>query len=1153
MKVLFWIPPWVAHGDPLFYKNCLSKHLIPQANLLANAGLSVDLVLPELLASERSLVSPRINVIELDAVESILMTGGTIDPSTSLYLGNDLALEERIEARLLTLLAKSYDCILLWETPVPFLERMYSDALIIHQMPGAFSRAPFPHTVTFDPVGLYKRGALYKFAADITAGKLGAGHGLVRKFVSEARSSIANLQPFDRDSLDPNRRFSKLVLVPLQVSAHYSFQADTSYRTQADFLLHVLSQTEEDTGIVATQYVTPNVRDTVLNPGLVAALKKKWPNLIFRSEFDTVSSVSQYLIPLVDEVHTCSSSIGLQSMIWGRSLRVQQPTFLAPYATADLQLTSPQASELHSNTLSFVLDRHQPLARKVVEDSKFLIGLLEEMRARKRAGAEGLDALPAFESIDPNYSEVVLESFATERAARDLGRVNERWSARQGDVVKFRRAIKAPDIKAVSFDVFDTLIKRPTEVPADVYRFLEQRALNLSDGLAEDFAKVRLNAEVQTRERSSSGEITLDQIYSAVACHYGFADGLTERLKQMEIDAELEFIQVRNEGRKLWAQALSTNLPIYIISDMYLPHAVVESMLAKAGYTEHRKLFVSSSYGVRKKEGPLFDVVLSDLKLKPFELLHVGDNKVSDVEQAEQRGIKTYRLVRALDRMRGNEAYKQIYPAKSGVGEKARSVLAGLTAQTLFDSPSGTLEKQTHFQGNAFNLGYAGLGPIGAGFMLWLGRQAKRDGVTRLYFLSREGWLLKQIYDALHAGIADAVPSTYLYASRRATRVASLRTAGDVLALAGQPYRDGVEVGVLVGNRFGLAMCDEVAAAISAAGYADVTERLSADQEGRFRFASLCSRLAQTILESAKDERSAYLEYLQQTDFISEERAAVVDVGWRANMQGALGQLVGKPLDGYYYATLQGAEAWIAQGHRLYSYAGDLVSVHHPSAVVSNRHLMEFLVCHVEPSLVRMRRAANGFKPVFRPEDDIGQRRLLIEAVHHGAIRLADDMRAEYGPWLAGIWIDPFLAERAFASFVKSPSKADAALLVGHYFEDAFGGVTRQYLISPTEKAPMKDSVWQAGASVVYGSSPVVADQASGLGKPKTPATKPPIEANPETVEAQDENRFIRRMEAVFIQRITSPRKLQKYLRSRTEFFADSQNAALRAWFKWVH
>lgn len=64
MNVLFWLPPWAAHGDPIFFRNCLRKHLAPQANLLLNAGWSVDFFLPEFLSSERSLLDNNIRVIE---------------------------------------------------------------------------------------------------------------------------------------------------------------------------------------------------------------------------------------------------------------------------------------------------------------------------------------------------------------------------------------------------------------------------------------------------------------------------------------------------------------------------------------------------------------------------------------------------------------------------------------------------------------------------------------------------------------------------------------------------------------------------------------------------------------------------------------------------------------------------------------------------------------------------------------------------------------------------------------------------------------------------------------------------------------------------------------------------------------------------------
>lgn len=1154
MNVLFWLPPWAAHGDPIFFRNCLRKHLAPQANLLLNAGWSVDFFLPEFLSSERSLLDNNIRVIEFSIERQIAAFGDLSDPSVTLYATPTETQLFKIRANLAPILREDYDFVLLWETPVPFLEEMYPDALIVHQMPGAFSRPPYPHTVTFDPVGLYKKGALYNFAEAIQqgVGVEGDDFSLARDFVAKVRDSITAIQPFDRKSLDPKQRFSSLALLPLQVSAHYSFQADTPYANQMEFLLDVLRNADPTVGVVVTQYVTPRVADTVLNKEVLPALQKAYPNLIYREEFDRVSSVSQYLLPLVDQVITCSSSLGLQALAWVRQVRVPQATFLAPFSTPEKLADGMDESERALNTLSFILGKYQPLASAVVSDQGFLTGLLSEMLRRKRAGAKGLDLFPSFDRVDPTYRQRLLAAFTTERAERDLSRSGERWAARQSELAKFRRAVADPDVEAITFDVFDTLIKRPTEVPADAYKYLEKKALEITQGVAEDFASVRLNAEVSTREATDKGEISLEEIYCTIRQHYGLGEQEIERLIEAEIDLEIALVQPRAFGERCWSIAQSSRKPIYLISDMYLSIDVIERMLEKTGYRDYKRLFLSSEHGVRKKEGGLFDLVLDFIQLKGQRVLHVGDNKVADIEQAQARGMKTFRLLRAVDRMRGNDFYKVIYPPKSGVGERARSAIAGLTAHALFDSPSGEYEKTTHFQGNAHHLGYAGLGPLVTGFMLWLGRQSRRDAITRLYFLSREGWLLKQVYDALHGDDPDAPPSAYLYASRRATRVASLRGVGDVLALAGQPYRAGVAVGELIENRFGLSATEVTADAWSDAGYAGAGDLLDTTATLRMKFSRLCSLNADAILQAARDERAAYLDYLDRAGLAAESNPGVVDIGWKGNMQGALGSLLGRPLNGYYYATLQGAELWKQKGHRLWAFMGDLLAAEHPSTVVNHRRLLEYLTCHVEGSLIRIERQGASLVPVFRVDENHGVRRQFIEEVHQGCIQFARDFAGEYGRVKEQIWIDPFLGERALASYFESPRAVDAQLLVGHYFEDALGGISKKYIIHPSGKRALSDSVWKQGAMAVFaqekGSPPKKAAPVQSVPQ-KTPGAVIAEQVNSNTTCDATSRRFL---EDILIRTVASKRKYEKYKRDRKAFFEDSNNRVVKYWYRVV-
>lgn len=1146
MKLFFWIPPWATHGDPVFFRNSLRKHLAPQANILASNDWEVDLLLPDFLKSERNLLNNKINIIEFTAYDQIVAFGDFSDPSIDLYLNGKEDNHYKVISHLSSKLKNDYDIILLWETPAPFLEKMYPDALIINQMPGAFSRAPYPHTVTFDPIGLYKHGSLYLHANEIHA----LNHKpetieVTKDFIGCVADSINTLQPFKRNTLNGNGKFEHLVLVPLQVSAHYTFHADTRYQNQTDFLLDVLTRVSPETGVVVTQYVTPRVSDTVINKEVLPVLQKIYPNLIYREEFDRVSSVSQYLLPLVDEVITCSSSIGLQALAWPRKLTVHEGTFLQPHATPEVSAESHDEFQRALRILTFLINYNQPLATSVVSDREFLTNLLLEMLQRKRAGAKGLDLMPAFGDIDPQYSKKLLSAFKLDRAERDLASSGERWAARQAEIGKFRRAVSDPEITAVTFDVFDTLIKRPTEVPADAYKFLERGALEITHGVAEDFARVRLNAEVSTRELSEKGEITLEEIYASIQAYYDLPEQTTMALLQAEIEMEVGLIQPRPFGQKCWEIAVSSGKLIYLISDMYLSGEVIERMLRKAGYKGYKKLFLSSDHLVRKKEGGLFDVALQDIKLPPSQVLHVGDNKVADVEQAQARGMRTFRLLRSIDRLRGNDHYKLIYPPRSGAGERARSVIAGLTAHALFDAPAGEHEKNSHFHGNPHHLGYAGLGPLLTGFMLWLGRQAQRDGITRLYFLSREGWIFKQVYDAIHINDSSAVPSTYLYASRRATRIASLCSQGDVLALSGTPFRAGVAVGELLQNRFGLAEGDISPVVWVNSGYSGWADRLQSDSAGRVKFSGLCGRLTDRILEVAGRERECYLAYLERTGLSQCDKPGVVDIGWKGNMQGALADLIGRSIHGYYYATLQGAEVWKAKGNKLWAYMGDLLAADHPSVVVANRKLLEYLTCHIESSLIRIERNGGELTPVFRSEENHGPRRQLIEEVHRGCIQFARDFEREYGHLSGQIWIDPFLGERVLASFISTPSKMDAALLLGHHFEDAVGGVNRQYIIHPQAKRAASDSVWKQGAAAMHAGDKPTAAKAKALAQSK------PYQSTPR-VGRESGSAAGRKFEDIAIRLLVGNIKYQKYQRDRQAFFEDSRSRLVKRWYQWT-
>lgn len=1144
MKVLFWSFPWASQGNVQFYKNCLVNHLAIQASTLAEAGHEVEILIPEVFEIPALNVRPNLKVVALSQAEVVNVTSGR-DMSAELYVQHRKSFLPTMAELLRSKLASHYDAILLWETPVPFLEEMFPDSLIVHQMPGAFSRAPYPATVVFDPVGLFKHGMLAKHANEILSQTPDAS--LTEALRQRVVRQLKDIAPFTRTMLDSSAKFKRLELLPLQVSAHYAFEADTGFASQSEFLNEVMIATPEDVGVVVTQYVHGHARDIAIDQNNLQSLQKKWPNLIYSPSFDDFPSISQYLLPFVTGVTTCSSSVGMQGLLWGHDLSVIRPTFLQPYGQSASHGLS--GKEVADKLLGFSLSRHQPLMDKVLKDGVFLTTLLEAMLERKRSGLSGIDLSVDFSSIDPTYGRSYEKAISIGKAKRIIVRERPQVEARAQDAAKFARAAQADDIKVISFDVFDTLICRPVEAPADLYAFLEIAVIEELGGLADGFAKVRLNAEVTVRKGSDLGEITLDMIYDYIQKFYGISKEKTEKIKSIELDLEANAVRQRPFGHWLFDIAKQSGKRVVLISDMYLPYHALERMLENCGYGKesYESLFVSSDYGARKKEGELFDLVIPVIGVKPEEILHVGDNVVADIEQPRKRGMKAFRLVRALDRIRQNRLYYDLFNPRMGAGEIGRSVIVGTLAGKLFEGSPVDGWDNSLFAGDSYNLGYSALGPILLGYSLWLRRKANQDGISDLYFLSREGWILQRAYEIFFQSNPESPRAHYLMASRRASRVAAISNPEDVASVALQPYSPGVELGALLNSRFGLMADEIIEIKAQDVGYASLTDVLQADAPCRARFMQMCMSVTSQILLVAGQEREGYLAYLEKSGLYDAVKPAVVDIGWKANMQASLGNLVGRPVAGYYLATLEGAQTWVSRGHSISGYLGDFLSQSYQHGMLLNRHVCEFLFCASSKSLVSVSKSGTDFEFHFKDEANYVERSKFINRLHAGALDFCRDVNSSFSRYLDNIFVDPHTATKILQQFLMNPTKADAKILARFAFEDSFGGVSDKGVIA----AERADSVWKPGFDVL---SAATSEKKSPKVSTAKLAGSTGAGVSPDGAYGTGIGASVRhgKIETLMIKATCSSRLFNKYQRDRHAFFQDSRNFFLKTWYKLV-
>ena len=243
---------------------------------------------------------------------------------------------------------------------------------------------------------------------------------------------------------------------------------------------------------------------------------------------------------------------------------------------------------------------------------------------------------------------------------------------------------KFSSCKAISFDIFDTMLLRPCLRPVDIFRLVQRRCV-----LDNSFQDIRQRAERLARSESvDSGEITLTEIYKKIQEISGFSSMEIAQIYEEEIKTELEHLCINPEIKSLYEMALSEHKKIIFCSDMYLPQDIIISALQRNRITEISSLYVSSNFGCTKSDGKLFDIVLKDLShqsIVPEEVVHIGDNWISDVLNARKAGIRAVWYSSPLHCFQKTDVWKKMKPIFDWESED--TFLLG-NAVRLFFSPN---------------------------------------------------------------------------------------------------------------------------------------------------------------------------------------------------------------------------------------------------------------------------------------------------------------------------------------------------------------------------------------------------------------------------------------------------------------------------------
>ena len=317
-----------------------------------------------------------------------------------------------------------------------------------------------------------------------------------------------------------------------------------------------------------------------------------------------------------------------------------------------------------------------------------------------------------------------------------------------------------------SFDVFDTLITRTTAEPKGIFTIMEE--ILRKDALYEryplhlrrHFRQFRVEAEVQARYRAGrAGEedVTLELIYAQLSHMNYISQEQEAELMQLELHTELEnCVPIQDNIMRL--KELKGQHDVYLISDMYLPSEHIRKMLlVQDAVFSDIPILVSGELGKTKGRGSLYTYFIEKYHIDRNAWVHIGDNFSSDYLAAQRFGARS-------------ELYRGY-----GFSEFEKSLLERGRSDCPVQMALGTIKNEwKKADTTEKRIGIRIGGPVLYGYVLWVLQEALRQGIHTLFFMARDGYLLKKIADIIIEQQKLELGTCYLYGSRYAWRVSAV-------------------------------------------------------------------------------------------------------------------------------------------------------------------------------------------------------------------------------------------------------------------------------------------------------------------------------------------------------------------------------------------
>lgn len=438
-----------------------------------------------------------------------------------------------------------------------------------------------------------------------------------------------------------------------------------------------------------------------------------------------------------------------------------------------------------------------------------------------------------------------------------------------------------------SFDVFDTLITRKTATPEGIFALIQEKLikkqeyLKFSDYIKNNFYNLRINSERLAWhnycEIGGAEDITIEQIYEAMGMTGSLTHEEIQKLIFLEKETEFENVVAIDVNISMIKELIDNGEHVVLISDMYLDKKTIQDMLIKVDPIFKKvNLYVSSEYKKSKWSGNLYSIVKNNEQISYKNWIHCGDNLVSDIKSAEKLGIETkvfsfetfMKCEEEILKDNKNNSFIQL-TIGSARNIRLKDKLAGAAA-----------------------IGASIGGSILFPYVWWILQESIRKSIKRLYFIARDGFVLKKIADIIIKNHNYDIQTYYIYGSRLAWRIPSFsENNNDLYKFMRWSYAHKIknmrelaeffQIPVEVLLKFIPKIFQNPELKLNQAIIAEIVKELNKNQDFKNYFKDV-----------HKEKRRIVVEYLKQEIDVSDYNFAFVDLAGGGFTQGCMADLM---------------------------------------------------------------------------------------------------------------------------------------------------------------------------------------------------------------------------------------------------------------------